>query len=93
MEAVTAIVKNLLKNTRITLVLGAVLGLLLGLIVGWGLWPVKWTNATPEVLRADLQEDYMRMAIDSYRIMKPVNQQAAGDLAAFHWTNLGAAAG
>ena len=93
MEAVTAIVKNLLKNPRITLVLGVVLGLLLGLIVGWGLWPVQWTDATPEVLRADLQDDYMRMAIDAYRALKPVNPQAAADLAVFRWDNLGAAAG
>lgn len=93
MEAVTAIIKNLLKNTRVTLIVGVVLGLLLGLIVGWGLWPVKWTNATPEVLRADLQEDYMRMAIDSYRALKPVNPQAAADLAVFRWDNLGTAAG
>ena len=93
MEAVTAIVKNLLKNPRITLIVGVVLGLLLGLIVGWGIWPVKYTNATPEVLRADLQEDYLRMAIDSYRVMKPVNQQAAANLAVFHWENLGSAAG
>ena len=93
MEAVTAIIKNLLKNTRITLIIGVVLGLLLGLIVGWGLWPVQWTDATPQVLRADLQEDYMRMAIDSYRVMKPVNQQAAADLAAARWANLGTAAG
>src|SRR5258706_7666403 len=93
MEAVTAIVKNLLKNPRITLIVGVVLGLLMGLIVGWGLWPVKWTDATPEVLRADLQEDYLRMAIDSYRVIKPINPQAASDLAVFRWENLGAAAG
>lgn len=97
MAAVTAMIKNILdklfKNQKAVLIIGVVLGLFLGLIVGWGIWPVKWTNATPEVLRSDLQEDYMRMAIDSYRIMKPVNQQAASDLAVFHWTNLGAAAG
>jgi hypothetical protein len=93
MEAVTAIIKNLLKNPRMTLVLGVVLGLLLGLIVGWGLWPVQWTDALPEVLRADLQEDYMRMAIDSYRTTKGLNPQAAADLAIYRWDNLGTAAG
>jgi hypothetical protein len=93
MEAVTAIIKNLLKNTRVTLIVGVVLGLLLGLIVGWGLWPVKWTDALPEVLRTDLQEDYMRMAIDSYRANKNLNPQAAADLAVFRWDNLGTAAG
>jgi hypothetical protein len=40
--------------------------LLLGLLIGWVLWPVQWTDATPEVLRTDLQQDYLRMTIDSY---------------------------
>jgi len=93
MEAVTAIVKNLLKNMKVVLVLGVVLGLILGLMIGWGIWPVKWTDATPEVLRADLQEDYLRMAIDSYRVTKTLNPQAAADLAVFRWENLGSAAG
>jgi len=93
MEAVTAIVKNLLKNMKIVLVLGVVLGLLLGLLVGWGIWPVQWTDATPQVLRSDLQEDYMRMAIDSYRANKNINPQAAADLAVSRWQNLGDAAG
>ncbi len=93
MEAVTAIIKNLLKNTKIVLVLGVVLGLLLGLLLGWVVWPVEFSNATPEVLRADLQEDYMRMAIDSYRATKSLNPQVAADLAVFRWENLGLAAG
>ncbi len=44
-----------------------VVGVVFGLVVlGWGLWPVKWTDASARELRADLQEDYLRMAIDSY---------------------------
>ncbi|HMB25263.1 MAG: hypothetical protein ACM33V_03220 [Chloroflexota bacterium] len=92
MEAVIAIISNLLKNTKVVLVLGVVLGLLLGLIVGWGLWPVEWTNATPEVLREDLQDDYLRMAIEAYRTNKAVDPQAAADLAEDRWNNLGEAA-
>ena len=65
MEAVTAIVKNLLQNVRTVLILGVVLGLILGLIVGWGIWPVQWTDANAEVLRTDLQEDWLRMTIES----------------------------
>ena len=87
MEAVIAIIKNLLKNTRVVLILGVFLGLLLGLIVGWGLWPVKWTNATPEVLRTDLQDDYMRMTIDSYYRTADINT------AARRWDSMGKAAG
>ncbi len=42
-------------------------GLFIGLVVlGWWLWPVQWSDAAPKHLRADLQEDYLRMAMDSY---------------------------
>jgi hypothetical protein len=87
MEAVNAIIKNLLKNMRIVLVLGVVLGLLLGLIIGWGLWPVTLTETTPEVMRQDLQRDYLRMTIDSY------NRTGDPNLAMERWNNLGDAKG
>jgi len=87
MDAVTAITRNLLKNMRVVLILGVVLGLLLGLIIGWGIWPVKWTDASPEVLRADLQKDYLRMTIDSY------NRTGDPNIAMQRWNNLGSAAG
>ena len=85
MEAIIAILKNLLKNTTVAIVVGVVLGLILGLIIGWGIWPVQWTNGTPEVLREDLQKDYLRMTIDSY--------MRTGDTtkAIERWNNLGAA--
>lgn len=86
MEAVLAIVKNLLKNPRVALIVGVVLGLLLGLIVGWGLWPVKWTDGTPEVLRADLQEDYLRMAAETYARTNDPNEAVQA------WNDLGSAA-
>jgi hypothetical protein len=42
-------------------------GLFIGLVLlGWWLWPVQWSDAAPKHLRLDLQEDYMRMALDSY---------------------------
>lgn len=87
MEAVTAIIKNLLKDTKVVLVLGVVLGLLLGLIIGWGLWPVQWYDGTPEVLRADLQEDYLRMTIESFNRTGDIN------IAVQRWDALGKAAG
>lgn len=87
MEAVTAIIKNLLQNVRTVLILGLVLGLILGLIIGWGIWPVQWTDGTPEVLRADLQEDYLRMAVESYSRTGDVN------VAVRRWDDLGTAAG
>jgi len=87
MEAVIAIIKNLLNNPKVALVVGVVLGLLLGLIVGWGLWPVQWTDGSPEVLRADLQRDYLRMTIDSYNRTGDVNTAMA------RWDELGEVAG
>lgn len=93
MEAVTAIIKNLLKNQKVVLVLGVVLGLLLGLIIGWGIWPVQWTNATPAMLEQTVRDDYMRMAIDSYRANKNLDPQVAADLAVYRWEVLGDQAG
>ena len=46
-----------------------IVGLFIGLIVfGWWLWPVEWTDAAPEHLRAEYKEVYLRMAIDSYAL-------------------------
>ena len=58
------------KNPRVAAIAGVVLGLILGLIVGWGVWPVKWTDAPPSALSQRYQEDYLRMAIDSYHSTK-----------------------
>ena len=68
MASILQVISVILKNPKIAAVLGIVGGLVLGLIIGWGIWPVQWTDGTPEVLRADLQDDYLRMAIDSYRV-------------------------
>lgn len=37
-------------------------------VMGWWLWPVSWTDAAPQHLHPSYQEDYLRMAIDSYRV-------------------------
>ncbi len=51
-----------------------VVGFLLGWVVmGWWLWPVQWKDAAPQHLHPDYQMDYLRMAIDSYK----VNRNAA----------------
>ncbi len=60
-------VRELLKKPVVIGVAGLVLGLFIGwFVIGWGIWPVKWVDATPSQLRAELKEDYLRMAIDSY---------------------------
>jgi hypothetical protein len=45
------------------------LGTLFGLVVlGWIVWPVQYVDTTPEMLRSDIQLDYLRMAVDSYSV-------------------------
>jgi hypothetical protein len=63
-----------------------IIGLALGLTWAYVIDPVDFVNATPSYLRADLQEDYLRMAIDSYRL----NPDPA--LAVDRWKALGSGA-
>jgi hypothetical protein len=63
-----------------------IVGLVLGLVIGWVLAPVEFINATPSYLRADLQEDYLRMAIDSF------SRNPSPDLAVQRWNSLGVGA-
>jgi len=83
MEAVIAIIKNLFKNPRVSLVVGVILGLLLGLILGWGVWPVEWTDGPVSWLRPDLQNDYLRMAAESY------NRTNDPNVAMARWNEIG----
>jgi hypothetical protein len=77
MQSVTA----LLKKLPLLPILAAVGGLIFGLMIGWS--TAEFKDATPSYLRADLQEDYLRMAIDSYRTNGDQN------LAVQRWMNLG----
>ena len=61
-----------------------ILGIIIGIPIGWN--TVTVVNTTPDVLRFDLQEDYLRMAIDSFGVNPDPN------LAVQRWNNLGAAA-
>lgn len=61
-------------------------GLVLGLTWGYVIDPVDFVDADPSYLRAELQEDYMRMAIDSYRLNSDPN------LAVQRWKALGVGA-
>lgn len=73
----------LLKKVPILPIALFVIGLVLGLVYGYVIDPVDFVDATPAYLRADLQEDYLRMAIDSYRT------NGSQDLAVQRWQNLG----
>lgn len=76
----------LLKKLPILPIALFVVGLLLGLLFGYVIAPVEFVDATPSYLRADLQEDYLRMAIDSFRLNSDPN------LAVQRWQNLGTGA-
>jgi hypothetical protein len=74
---------DIFKNPRVAAITGVILGLILGLMVGWWLWPVEYTDAVPEILTQQYQEEYMRMAIDSYGVRQdPI-------LAAQRWVEIG----
>jgi len=58
-----------LREPRVLAGAAFVAGLLIGLVaLGWWLFPVQWENASVQELRPDLQEDYLRMAVDSYNL-------------------------
>jgi len=62
-------VKEYSKRPLFVGIAGLLIGLILGLIYSWRIDPVEWTDAPVDLLRPDLQEDYMRMAIDSYAVV------------------------
>ena len=60
-------IKDLFKNPISFGIIGLIVGMVIGLIaLGWGVWPVKWTDAAPADLQIDYQRDYLCMVIDSY---------------------------
>ncbi len=75
---------DFLKRPLVIAVLAAIVGLAVGVPLGWA--TVKVVNTTPAVMRPDLQEDDLRMAIDSFRVNRDPN------LAVQRWDNLGTAA-
>ena len=77
------VITDLLKRPLVMAVLALIVGLGLGLFMGWVVWPVQFVDATPAYLRADLQEDYLRMTIDSFRVNGNPN------LAVRRWQDLG----
>jgi hypothetical protein len=71
------------RKMLLTGLVGILIGAAIGLFIGWYLWPVQWIDATPAELRTDLQQDYMRMTIDSFRVNGDAN------LAAYRYSLLG----
>jgi hypothetical protein len=58
-------IRNPLVGNGISFVLGAVFGLV---VLGWMVWPVQYIDTTPQMLRSDIQLDYLRMTVDSYAV-------------------------
>src|ERR1700690_1770810 len=75
---------DLLKKPLIIAALALILGLAVGIPLGWK--TVTFADTTPAVMRPDLQLDYLRMAIDSFRVNRDPN------LAVRRWDDLGPAA-
>jgi hypothetical protein len=57
-----------LKKPVIAAVLGAILGLIIGLIWAYEIQPVHWKDVPPSWMGATYQDQYLRMAIDSYHV-------------------------
>ncbi len=84
MDKIKELYYKLVQKPLYTFIAGLVVGLIIGLpVLGWGLFPVKWTDADPSYLRADLKKQYVCMVVDSYA----VNRNAT--LAAERLTALG----
>jgi hypothetical protein len=61
-------ISGLLKKPAALALLSAVAGLILGLVFAWKISPlqIEYSEVDPSLLQQSYQEDYLRMAIDSY---------------------------
>ncbi|MGA2490394.1 MAG: hypothetical protein ABSF99_09480 [Anaerolineales bacterium] len=57
-----------LKKPAVAAAVGAVIGLVVGLLWAWLIQPVVWKNVPPAQMGTTYQEDYLRMAVDSYSV-------------------------
>ena len=74
------------KKLIIAATIGLFGGIILGLFYGYVIDPVEWINAPLDLVREDIQEDYLRMAIDQFGNKQDKN------LALKRWRELGTAA-
>jgi hypothetical protein len=64
-KALSSLIRRPLLLNGGVFLLGAVFGLV---VLGWIVWPVQYIDTTPDMLRSDIQQDYLRMAVDSYSV-------------------------
>ena len=60
------ILKILERRGLLFLIGGVIIGLIIGLIFAWGIWPVRWNNASPGHLRSDFQTYYIKSVAENY---------------------------
>jgi hypothetical protein len=78
------LIELLFKKPLFVGVVALIFGIIIGVFIGWN--TVVVANTTPAVMRSDLQEEYLRMAIDSFGVNPDPN------LAVQRWQSLGSAA-
>ncbi len=80
-------IREQIKKPLVAGIIGFIIGLIIGLpILGWGPLRVQYYDAAAQNLRADLQEDWLRMAIQSNQVNPdPLKAQQ-------RWAELGDAA-
>src|SRR4030042_4760867 len=64
-DTLTRWIRTPLFRNGASFLVGTVFGLV---VLGWILWPVEYVDTTPEMLRSDIQLDYLRMAVDYYTV-------------------------
>jgi hypothetical protein len=63
METIREKFKNPLVLGLVSLIAGLVIGLV---VLGWWIWPVQWTDATPNELSYEWKVEFLRASIGSY---------------------------
>jgi len=56
------------RKVLIRTLMAVLAGLAIGLTVGWVLWPVEYTNTSPQLLRQDYRDDYVVMIAAAYSV-------------------------
>ena len=82
MDAINKLLEKL-KNPALAAGVALVLGFVIGLVWGWVVQPVEWVDATPDLMNANYQREYLRMTIDSFLVNSDTT------LALQRWQNLG----
>ncbi len=86
-NAVTHAVPRFSLSARLLILAGLLIGVLAGGALGWGVWPVAYTDAAPDMLHQNFREDYIQMVVDSFNTnqdsgLARLRLEALGDQAA-----------